>query len=84
MEKFLETKNLIIAKELVCMNFECRYFELNMKLSIKRIIAQIRLAVKYNSAIYIGKVKIELNRKLCCKICNCEEAWTIRNSEKNV
>lgn len=77
--RFQLVKNLEIGKELNYYKFDCNYFELDLNLNIKKIIAQLRLAVTYNGRIYVRDKKIELNKEECCKICNLNESWTIRH-----
>lgn len=77
--KFMQIKNLTIGKELNYLKFDCKYFELDINLSIKRIIAQIRLSVKYYGNIYIGRNKMALSEKEYCKLCYMPEAWTIKH-----
>lgn len=78
-KKFIEIKNFVIGKEMNYLNFKCNYFESDLNINVKRVIAQIRLAVKYHGSIHAGKNKIALKEDECCKLCNVPRACTLKH-----
>lgn len=76
---FLNCKNLTIGIELNVRKIDCNYFNLNLDLRIKRIMAQIRLAVKKYSKIYINGKTLSFDDEKPCLMCNLPNSWTLEH-----
>lgn len=53
--KFISNRNLVIAKETLLKKIDNKYFKLDLSLNVKRMIAQVKLAVINYGSIFEGK-----------------------------
>lgn len=76
---FMETKNLVINKELIMLKIDSNYFNLNLNFNTKRILINVRLLVKNFGKIYIDGKMIAFKENECCKFCNLPNEWNIKH-----
>lgn len=77
--ELMNNQNLTLGKELLVKSYENKYFELDLSLNLKRIIAQIRLAVNNYGSIYIKGSYLRFRVEENCKLCNTPKSWNIKH-----
>lgn len=77
--ELMNNQNLTIGKELLLKSFDNKYFELDISLNLKRIIAQVRLAVNKYGSIYVNGTHLKFRHENNCKLCNSPNNWNLRH-----